>query len=145
MELFRVSEKSDANGPTTIHIAIMVDTQAIIANNNISSTNVIYMVDDNGSGASPSTGEGTDELNTHCRLGNQISWKIFAINGNDSIEFTGFHSSSGNLFGDNPPSGVKSEYLATVVATGNETYQVGIKIAGVVPYTWDPFITSEPA
>ena len=141
MGIFQTSVTSEASSHPTVHIAILVDTQAVIANHSISPTNVIYMVDDNGSGKLPSQGEGSYELNTYCSPGDQISWKIFAVNGQDSIEFTWFKS-SGNVFGDNPPSGVKTEYLATVVSPGSEVYQVGIKIAGAVDYSWDPYITS---
>lgn len=145
MEIFKASPKSEASGHNTIHIAILVDTQAVIAKHNISAANVVYMMDDNGSGPSPSTGEGSYELNTHCSPGDQISWKVFAINGNDSITFKWFRSSTGNVFGNNPPSGANTEYLATVVTEGSDTYQVGVEIAGDTSYTysWDPYITSK--
>src|SRR5579872_5676492 len=127
MPVFSPREKQ-ARGASnrTIHIAIMVDTQAILRNNNIAANNVIFMVDDNGNGTPASTGEGGFELHTACNPGDQISWKVFSINGNDSIIFTDFRY-QGNVFGDHPPSGVKSEYLATVVSTGTETYQVDRK------------------
>jgi hypothetical protein len=133
---------SKSRGEETIHIAIMVDTQAILRDPNSLSSNVIFMTDDNGNGDPPSTYEGGDELKTHCNPGDQIFWKVFAINGNDTVQFTEFVSVEGNVFGNKPPSGSSSEYLATVVTTGDETYTVKILIAGAVPYTWDPHIIS---
>jgi hypothetical protein len=138
MAVFKVSEPRSQK---TIHIAVMVDTQAILRNPAFTADNVIYMMDDNGKGNPPSTGEGGYELNTHCNPGDQINWHVFAINSNDSVIFTKF-TSQGNVFGNKPPSGVASEYLATVAIVGNETYQVTILVAGTVSYTWDPFITS---
>jgi hypothetical protein len=122
-----------------INVAILVDTAAIIANPNVGASGVIFMVDDNQSGGS--TGEGSFELNTACSPGDTIIWRMYAINASDEVDFVAFKNSNGDVFGFLPPHGTSSQYQATASNTGQETYQILIRINNVVQYSWDPFVT----
>jgi len=122
-----------------INVAILVDTAAILANPTVNPSGVIYMVDDNQSGGS--SGEGSFELNTACNPGDTIIWRMYAINDSDEVDFVAFKNSNGDVFGFNPPHGNSSQYQATAENTGQETYQILIRIDGTVQYSWDPFVT----
>lgn len=122
-----------------INILINVDTNTILANPAVNPAQVIFMTDNNAAGGS--TGEGTDELNTVCHLGDTIQWRVTAQNQQTPVQFLGFKNSNGNVFGFHPPSGPANLYQAEAVAQGTETYQILILVNGTQTYQWDPFIT----
>ena len=122
-----------------INILINVDTNTILGNPQVDPAKVIFMTDNNAAGGS--TGEGTDELNTACHLGDTIQWRVTAQNQLTPVEFLGFKNSNGDVFGFNPPSGPPNLYQAVAVAQGTETYQILILVNGTQTYHWDPFIT----
>ena len=122
-----------------INILINVDTSTILGNPQVNPAQVIFMTDNNAAGGS--SGEGTDELNTACHLGDTIQWRVTAQNQQTPVEFLGFKNSNGDVFGFSPPSGASNLYQAVAVAHGTETYQILILVNGTQTYSWDPFIT----
>ena len=122
-----------------INVLISVDTSTILANPGVDPVQVIFMTDNNAAGGS--TGEGTDELNTACHVGDTIQWRVGAQNQSTPVEFLAFKNSNGDVFGFNPPSGNTSLYQAETVDAGTETYQILILINGTQTYSWDPFIS----
>jgi hypothetical protein len=123
-----------------INIQITVDTNGILANPSVPASQVIFMTDNNAAGGS--TGEGTFELNTACHVGDIIQWRLAPQDGRTTVAFLGMKNSSGNDFGFNPPVlESPSLFQGTVTATGQETYQILILVAGTTPYSWDPFIS----
>lgn len=123
-----------------INVQISVDTNGILANPSVDPSQVIFMTDNNAAGGS--SGEGTYELNTACHVGDIIQWRLAPQDGLTPVTFLAMKNSQGNDFGFNPPvlEG-PSLFQRTVSATGQETYQVKILVAGTTPYTWDPFIS----
>lgn len=123
-----------------INVQISVDTNGILANPSVGAGQVIFMTDNNAAGGS--SGEGTFELNTACNVGDIIQWRLAPQDGLTPVTFLGMRNSQGNVFGFNPPvlEG-PSLYQGTVTATGQETYQILILVAGTTTYSWDPFIT----
>ncbi|HEX8251503.1 MAG TPA: hypothetical protein VF846_00035 [Thermoanaerobaculia bacterium] len=123
-----------------INVQITVDTNGILANPAVGAGQVIFMTDNNAAGGS--SGEGTFELNTACNVGDIIQWRLAAQDGHTSLKFLGMKNSNGNVFGFNPPVPEgPSLYQGTVTATGQETYQILILVAGTTTYSWDPYIT----
>jgi hypothetical protein len=122
-----------------INILISVDTATILANPGVNPSQVIFMTDNNAGGGS--TGEGTDELNTACHLGDIIQWRVTAQNQQTPVEFLAFKNSSGDVFGFNPPGGGSSLYQAEAVAQGQEVYQILILVNGTQTFKWDPYVT----
>jgi hypothetical protein len=122
-----------------INIQVSVDTSTILANPAVNPAQVIFMTDNNVAGGS--SGEGTDELNTACHLGDTIQWRVTAQNQQTPVEFLGFKNSNGNVFGFHPPAGPGNLYQAEAVSQGTETYQILILINGTQTFQWDPFIT----
>jgi hypothetical protein len=122
-----------------ITILISVDTNTILANPGVDPSQVIFMTDNNSGGGS--TGQGTDELNTACHLGDSIQWRITAQNQQTPVEFLAFRNSNGVVFGFNPPAGGPNLYQAEAVTQGQETYQILILINGTQTYSWDPYVT----
>lgn len=131
--------KSSVLAGQLINIQVSVDTSTILANPAVNPAQVIYMTDNNVAGGS--TGEGTDELNTACHLGDTIQWRVTAQNQQTPVEFLAFKNSNGDVFGFNPPSGPPNMYQAEAVAHGTETYQILILVNGTQTYQWDPFIS----
>lgn len=87
---------------------------------------------DNGS-----TGEGSTALNTHCNVGDQVSFQVGAINqlqGYTAV-ITGFDVSAGNVFSgpptvapiDGAPTG--SVWVGTAANAGTQTYLVYAQVA----------------
>lgn len=126
-----------------INISTFVDTETILQNGGVPSSQVIYMVDDNVLGGS--IGEGGNELNSACSPGDTLVWTVQSINFSDSVTITRFNNSSGDVFGQNPNANGSSTMSGNVTLTGNETYQLTILINGAVQYQWDPFLTSTAA
>ncbi|HEX8129507.1 MAG TPA: AidA/PixA family protein [Pyrinomonadaceae bacterium] len=122
-----------------INVLISVDTNTILANPGVNPAQVIFMTDNNASGGS--SGEGTDELNTACHLGDTIQWRVTAQNQQTPVEFLAFKNSNGDVFGFNPPAGGPSLYQAEAVARGQEIYQILILVNGTQTFQWDPYVT----
>lgn len=131
--------KSSVLAGQLINILISVDTNTILSNPGVNPAQAIFMTDNNAAGGS--SGEGTDELNTACHLGDTIQWRVTAQNQQTPVEFLGFKNSNGDVFGFNPPSGPPNLYQAEAVAQGTETYQILILVNGTQTFSWDPFIT----
>lgn len=122
-----------------INIQITVDTATILANPQVPSNQVIFMSDNNAGGGS--TGEGTNELNTACHVGDTIQWRLAAQDGQTQVVFLAMKNSNGDVFGFNPPQNNGTLYQGEAVSQGQETYQILIMVAGTTTYTWDPFVT----
>ena len=122
-----------------INIQVSVDTSTILGNPGVNPSEVIFMTDNNAGGGS--TGEGTDELNTACHVGDTLLWRVTAQNQTTPVEILAFENSSGNVFGFMPPAAGTEYYQAEAVNVGNDTYQMLILINGTQTFKWDPFIT----
>jgi hypothetical protein len=114
----------------------------------------IYMMDNNVVGGS--TGQGSEELTSAVTAGFGVGFNVFPIDQlgaqGDLVEIVGIEISSGNnIFGNfgwpsQQPSGSSYQWLGTVMAQGQCTYQLKIAVSiGGAPakyYWWDPFFTS---
>ncbi len=114
----------------------------------------IYMMDNNKE--SGSSGEGSQELNTHGGAGQTVAFNVIVINtlqnNGAAVTIEGMEQSSGtNVFGNQGWPAAQTpntpyQFLGTLMKSGQMTYQlkIGVTIGTIYPvqyYTWDPFFT----
>jgi hypothetical protein len=124
-----------------IDILIVVDAMGALSSNDLGSN--VYLIDTNkyfGSG-----GEGQEELQTACKNGQVINWRVSSISPSNDVEITGF---TGQIIDQKicqpVQQGINQDIywvgeVQTQGSTGNYQYSVTLTLDGR-QMQFDPFL-----